>query len=95
MNYALLETYCHCNDAHEGLKKGCCEEKEFFVQLDQDHQTPLDVNLGEWQLPLLAEWNWQVRRAEEGEEFCKPVTSRGPPLAVPLYEAHCAFIFYG
>lgn len=95
VNYALLDTYCHCDDAHQGRIKGCCEEKEFFVQLDQDHQVPADVDLSHFMLPLAAEWQWQDPVETVDTSVSKTIPSRGPPRPVDLYKTNCEFIFYG
>lgn len=95
VNYALLETSCHCDDAHQGLMKGCCEEKEFFIQLDDEHQASGGINHLEIQLPLIGEFSWNCQlEAEELVEQVKYPESTGPPLVEPIFRKNCSLVFY-
>lgn len=95
VNHALLDTSCHCDDAHQGLIKGCCEEREFFVQLDQDHETPPSSDVNKVYQPLMANCCWDCLETFASESKAPDVIDdRGPPIDAKLYKEHCALILY-
>lgn len=96
VNYALFETSCQCDDAHQGRAVGCCEEREFFVQLEEDHNTPPATELGQVHLPLIASWGWGRLELSSGSSVVQTqVVDRGPPVIEDRYLEHCALILYG
>lgn len=95
-NYVLLETSCHCDDSKEGLVKGCCEEKEVFVQIEEAHQSPAATDITEVQLPLQNVICWDcVEHGIEVQELSRLELDRRPPKTVDRTIAYHSLIFYG
>ena len=38
MNVSWLDTHCACDTGNSNKVSSCCEEKAFFIQLDDEHQ---------------------------------------------------------
>ncbi|MBT3647275.1 MAG: hypothetical protein HN542_03430 [Flavobacteriales bacterium] len=95
-NYVLLETSCHCDDSHQGLVKGCCEEKAFFIQIEEAHQSPATTDIAEVELPLQNEICWDcVEHDVEAQESSRLQLDRGPPKTLDRTIAYHSLIFYG
>lgn len=94
INYAFLETSCPCDVAHAGERSGCCEEKAFFIQVDEDHQTTSlpDVKF----YPLLSSELASIAKLTSVKDAEAVFFSdRGPPLKRDFQTLYCAFQFYG
>ena len=95
VNVAWLDTSCACDDAHEKAVSNCCDEKEFFVQVKDEHQSTsifetLDIKL------FVTEITWDTKSTESAEELKRIYPKNtGPPIFLDLFKENCAFIFYG
>ncbi|MDC1221523.1 hypothetical protein N8Z47_02520 [Salibacteraceae bacterium] len=96
VNIAWLDTSCACDDAHIPETSNCCDEKEFFVQVKDEHQSSsVDFKL-DFDQPLIAivDWMENPRQDIEDVEWVNP-NNNGPPEPEDLYKQNCAFIYYG
>ena len=95
VNVAWLDTSCACDDAHGKAVSNCCDEKEFFVQVKDEHQSSsIDFKLN-FDQPLIAMVDWMENPSEDIEDvdWVNP-NNNGPPEPVDLYKQNCSFIFY-
>jgi hypothetical protein len=96
VNVAWLETSCACDDAHEKALPNCCEEKEFFVQVDEEHQSSGSNTIVGIYHPIIKEIKWDDRVDYAITEQSSHIElSNGPPKHRPIYKRNCSFIFYG
>ncbi|MEQ9188815.1 MAG: hypothetical protein RLP15_13860 [Cryomorphaceae bacterium] len=80
VNYVLLDTECPCDANHSASFSSCCEEKEFFNQLEDDHAAPASVSLSDVQLSMVSESPKASRLNLDLDEWKQEViTDRGPP----------------
>jgi len=95
VNIAWLDTSCACDDEHKKVAPPCCEEKEFFIQIEQDHQASKTQSIAAVNLPFLALVNTVLLSHNEGvtKHVALPEPN-GPPLNIPLFERFCARIIY-
>lgn len=95
VNYALFDTHCACDELVEKPVKGCCEEKSFFVQLEEDHSAPALVDVSNTFLPLIAEFNWSPFNIEQ-DSSVKTYTflDRGPPKSIDRVIEYHSLIIY-
>ncbi|MCB9235672.1 MAG: hypothetical protein H6581_28760 [Bacteroidia bacterium] len=93
---SLVETpTCCCGEM--GMRKGCCSDQNFQMQLDTDHQISpqFQMDLG----PMVA----CIFENEVGEAAVLPTRPDAkpfgfdlpPPPNAPAYLLHCSFTFYG
>lgn len=97
VNIAWLDTSCCCDEgAAHAQKPPCCDEKEFFVQLDDEHQTPTSLNGLDMPLPLLAtlDRNTLLNTGVKVQKAAYPENTV-PPFTVPLFKQHCSLVYYG
>ena len=96
VNIAWLDTSCACDDAHIPAASKCCDEKEFFVQVKDEHQSSsVDFKL-DFDQPLVAEFTWDesdLSLLDEREWVS--LNNNSPPEPEDLYKQNCAFIYYG
>jgi len=96
VNYALFDTYCPCDELVEKPIKGCCEEKSFFVQLEEDHSTPTELDVSKTILPLISTFQWSpVIIAVDSSPKTYSFLERGPPKAIDRVIQYHALIIYG
>ena len=95
-NYVLLDTSCACDDGHEKVVRGCCEEKEFFVQIEEAHQSPPSTDQVEIIQPLQNVICWDcVENGVIAQELSRIELDRGPPKTLDRTIAYHSLIFYG
>jgi hypothetical protein len=96
VNIVWLDTSCACDDAHILETSNCCDEKEFFVQVKDEHQSSsVDFKL-DFDQPLIAIVDWMENLSEDIEDVeWVNSNNNGPPEPEDLYKQNCAFIYYG
>lgn len=94
VNYALFDTSCVCDEGHEeSYTSNCCEEKAFFVQLDEDHQAASKVA---FKLPFIVlPASFLNIQEAVADQSTNQLNDRGPPLIVDRCTVYCSFQLYG
>jgi len=96
VNYALFDTYCTCDDLVEKPVKGCCEEKSFFVQLEEEHDTPAVVDISIAILSIISEFDWSPFNIEQDSNTkTYSFLDRGPPKSIDRVIEYHSLIIYG
>ncbi|MEZ4721077.1 MAG: hypothetical protein R2813_04275 [Flavobacteriales bacterium] len=95
VNYALLDTSCVCDDTQQVASKGCCEEKEFFIQIEEVHQASAGMDYLNIELPLIEELSWAERfELSEAVEHSEFIEDTGPPLVRSIVIENCSLTLY-
>ena len=95
VNIAWLDTSCSCDAGEKKVAPPCCDKKEFFVQIEEDHQA------SKTQSPTATGLFLLVVQSKDMFDMHETVTTsirlpeqNGPPLDVPLFERFCARLIY-
>lgn len=96
VNLSWFETSCACDDVHEEKVSNCCDEREFFIQLDQEHQ-PVSLSVEDVCSKYMASPTYQVVQICDDFETETPlaINTNGPPRQIAHFKLNCAFVFYG
>ncbi len=95
VNIAWLETSGVRDDAHIPETSNCCDEKEFFVQLKDEHQSSsLDFKL-DFDRFLIAIFDWMENSSEDIQSVeWVSQNNNSLPVSEDLYKQNCVFIYY-
>jgi len=76
--------------------KGCCEEKSFFVQLEEEHDTPAVVDISIAILSIISEFDWSPFNIEQDSNTkTYSFLDRGPPKSIDRVIEYHSLIIYG
>lgn len=95
VNLAWLDTSCGCDTEGESVSHSCCDEKAFFVRVDDEHQSPsadLNIKTPTVQAHCLIDAHQSIEALDSKRfTFFNPYSSPPPDK---LYRKHCALIYY-
>jgi hypothetical protein len=96
VNLAWLDTSCVCDESSASVAHKCCDEKEFFVQIEDAHQASSTLYVACHHFDSIAtplvEFECSVQALSNET---KVQDGPDPPDRQAIFKRNCAFIFYG
>ena len=96
VNVSWLDTHWACDTDESNMVSSCCEEKAFFIQLDDEHQPTSMAEAPFMSLAVAHPSHFvDLEGAASQSNLNQWPRIKGPPPLRQRFKWNCSFIFYG